>query len=256
MKTNIIGQPVPKTKLNTNHPLCRGLVGYWLFNEYGGNYAADSSGFSNQGILTNGPLFTNFGDKGRSIKFDGSNDYVVCTNNDQTRNFTGAFTLSAWIYVTGYDGTGFGQIIMKNTTNSNYYGLVVQNSTSSLYFQCNTFTQTANNTIAQNTWYHIVGYRDTLNQLRTVVNGVLLPNLASNSVSVTSTSDINIGRDPINGRYFNGYIQNVTIHNRQLTQNEILTLYRAPYSMFMGTKVFYERVNRLGFPYSSGYLLG
>lgn len=254
MKTNIIGQPTPKTKLNTSHSLCRGLVGYWLFNEYGGNYAEDSSGFSKPGVLTNGPLFTNFGHRGRSIKFDGSNDYVVCTNNDQTRNFTGAFTLSAWIYVMGFDGTGFGQIIMKNTTNSNYYGLVVQGTT--LYFQCNAFTQTAANTISLNTWYHVVGYRNTLNQLRTVVNGVLLANSGSNSTSVTSTSDINIGRDPINGRYFNGYIQNVTIHNRLLTENEILTLYRAPYLMFMGTKGLYQKTNRLGFPYSSGYLIG
>jgi len=73
-----------------------GLVGYWKFDEGGGNVANDNSGkmHNAQVYVYNASLanWTN-GKFGSALQFDGVNDYV-------TANFTlptSAFTITAWI---------------------------------------------------------------------------------------------------------------------------------------------------------------
>jgi len=44
-------KPMYGVLLNPYHPLARGLVGCWLFNEGGGNSVFDLSGYGNHGML-------------------------------------------------------------------------------------------------------------------------------------------------------------------------------------------------------------
>lgn len=53
------------------------LIGYWSLNEGNGLVAFDSSGNNNDGVLNNGPSWTN-GIVGDALSFDGVNDFVDC----------------------------------------------------------------------------------------------------------------------------------------------------------------------------------
>jgi|GEM_PF-1253406 len=60
-------KPPIGARLNPYHPLARGLVGSWLFNERGGLIARDSSGHGNHGTLVGGPTW----ERG-ALNFDGT----------------------------------------------------------------------------------------------------------------------------------------------------------------------------------------
>jgi hypothetical protein len=55
---------------------CSKAVGCWDFNEGTGTIAYDSSPYGNDGILTNGPVWTS-GKHGSALQFDGTNDYIL-----------------------------------------------------------------------------------------------------------------------------------------------------------------------------------
>jgi len=89
-------KPMYGVLLNPYHPLARGLVGCWLFNEGGGNTVFDQSGLGYHGTLGGGtaeyrPDWVS-GKMGPALDFDGS-DYVSIPN------FTLSFpaTLIIWV---------------------------------------------------------------------------------------------------------------------------------------------------------------
>ncbi len=87
--------PLP-VHINWEHPLSRGLVGCWLFNEGGGNIAFDLSGHVNHGTI-NGATWT--AEKlGSALSFDGTNDYVEVPDPDQELA-PDALTFAVWIKI-------------------------------------------------------------------------------------------------------------------------------------------------------------
>lgn len=91
-----ITKPKPRAIINPLHPLSRGLVGYWLFNEMSGSLANDISGNKNHGLITN--IIPNIqgsgwgGNKfGSSLQLNGTDNYVDCGYNkslDLTEDLT------------------------------------------------------------------------------------------------------------------------------------------------------------------------
>ena len=80
-----------------------GLVAAYAFNEASGATAADASGTGNNGVLTNGALFT-AGKTGNGVGLDGVNDYVNLGNRASLR-ITGSMTLSAWVKSNAFPST-------------------------------------------------------------------------------------------------------------------------------------------------------
>src|SRR5688572_24925545 len=74
-----------------------GLTGYWKFDEAAGTTASDSSGSSNAGTLVSGPAWTPSGKVNGALSLDGVDDYVSL----RSQSLPSAFTLSAWVNVTG-----------------------------------------------------------------------------------------------------------------------------------------------------------
>jgi hypothetical protein len=70
----------------------------------GSNTIFDLSGNGYDGTLTNGPTFSSA--NGGSIVFDGTNDFIVGTNNVGISG-TGARTLSTWVYPTDMINDGY-----------------------------------------------------------------------------------------------------------------------------------------------------
>lgn len=70
-----VGTKPPKgTQLNRANSRARGLVGYWLMNEGGGNTVYDLSGNGNHGTITNATWTT--GKYGSCLDFDGNGDDI------------------------------------------------------------------------------------------------------------------------------------------------------------------------------------
>src|SRR5207253_2828346 len=99
-----------------------GLVGWWKFNESGGN-AADSTGHGNTGTLNGDAAYTTGQNSTNAITPDGTGDYVEVANES---NFdferTDPFSWSAWIKLHAIDSGQFA-VISKGSPSGNQPGI-------------------------------------------------------------------------------------------------------------------------------------
>jgi len=201
---------------------------------------SDMSGNGNNGTLTNGPTFSSA--NGGAIVFDGTNDYVLCSNISSSINQN--ITISSWINFTIFDGIGFSiiQIPVEQPTVDLTYLYIYRNSfwdNGQLSFLC-TYIKT-DNTIAtrqhysstnyfkSNTWYNLVAMYDSTGRSKFYANGSLLVNTAPDAqfsrwVSVIGT--------PYFQYIINGLSSGLQIYNKALTDSEILQNYNAQKSRF------------------------
>lgn len=230
-------KPPYGTPLNRAHPLARGLVGCWLFNEGSGLIANDSSGMGNHGTLTNmsNTLTSGWvgGPNGGALAFDGVNDSVNCGNalND---------VLSDEITIIGTTKpttiTGNGAFIFKGSDNFytwlytvNLTEWVVNTSVGNGYVRVST-------SYLSTTKYQTRAFVYSRTQLRweQYQNGALLIPTASSLKWGTITKTASSLQFGIYGASnpLTGFISDVMIWNRALSAQEIAYLYSFPYCMF------------------------
>lgn len=230
-------KPFRGVQLNRTHPLAKGLVGCWLFNEMTGETVFDLSGNGNTGALENGVAWSS-SKFGGGLKFDGVDDYVetslsdIGTGNDP-------FTISLWVNQYFEDATGWDRIISKSDNADACEFAITQDSTNNNAIRIYTYSDadykyaiTPN--ITSGVWHHITGVFDG-SYLKIYKNGVLQdtsvqiytfnrePSKAIRFGTVTPTQELTC---------FNGSIDSVNIYNRALSAEEIAWLYREPYAMF------------------------
>ena len=230
-------KPPPGTQINWGHPLARGLVGCWLFNENGGLRAIDLAG-NNHGILTNGPLWVP-GRNGIALSFDGVDDEV--TFPSVPTSAISNVTVSMWVNLAsvslkgafikiGYPGTG---------SNGNGYAVGVGNSD---------FDTTGNNLIGLfenerwiNTgapigtgWRHITMVIDDFGTPSFYIGAVSKGTFSGGDARAPSSNTYIGGytSGTPDNRHFNGLIGEGWIWNRFLRPEEIQWLYTDPYAMF------------------------
>ena len=220
-----------------DHPLWRGLAGYWmpLPGLDGGARLYNLTGL-NHGTLTNMTAGTEWrgstapGHHG-DLLFDGSNDYVQldATPLSSASNWT----LAAWcrplvasarntcVMSMGSDTTGGFALMFggADSTNSTIYVLYA-------------FRAWINSgyTWTQNAWHHVVATRDT-STLTIYVNGVQVYSATDGAGPVTPGTDSRIGYQnntqgsPNGLRYFNGNLTGIGAWSRWFTANNALGLY-------------------------------
>jgi len=203
-----------------------GLVGSWHFSEGTGNRTADSSGYGNDGTLTNFSFNADSnwtsGVEGYGLKFDGSDDYVDC-GNDESLNITDEITIEAWVKISSLDK--YHMIATKAPSDSSSgYELEISN-TNKIRFLVGSYPDgdlIGNTILTTNTWYHIVGVYDETN-LIVYLNGVNDGNLTWTANPPSNNLNVYIGqRSDLNSNYdFNGTIDEVRIYNRALSAEEI-----------------------------------
>jgi hypothetical protein len=99
-------KPPLGSKIDFSHPLSKGIVGCWLFNEGMGDKVQDISGNGNTGTLTgfSHPAIVtsgwNPGKFGTGLKFDGSNDVVTLARSISLNPLSS--TLSIWFSLPTY----------------------------------------------------------------------------------------------------------------------------------------------------------
>lgn len=237
-------KPLLGTLINWAHPLSKGLIGCWLFNENSGDKVFDLSGNGNLGTFGAGASAPTWepGRIGPALDFDGG-DEIDCGSGSTLDNLTSAITVEAWVKP-GLTGS-WQTIVEKNwnvagqswileITNSNWFEFYVKTSDGLANAQWTTAVSTG-------VWYHIVGTFDGTN-VKLYVNGLL-----KESDNLTGTIGINsnpvyIGNKKNLDQFFTGSVGMLKIYNRTLNASEIWQLYIDPYCWLaqpMGAELMY-----------------
>ena len=214
-------------------------IAHWKLDEGSGTIAYDSAG-TNNGTLVNGPIWTT-GQINGALSFDGVNDYVdVGDPPDGSLDFGAgdSFTIAAWIKwnKTVYDQRD-ATIVHKVRTDSggyNHEGYSLKVWMGTLFFGFGDIggarTQIRGVTdVNDNTWYHVVGVRDTAtDKVYVYVDGGsdATPVTDTTTSTLANSNRFGIGRtQDYYQTYFGGIIDDVRVYNRALSAEEVRELY-------------------------------
>ena len=200
--------------------LRQGLVGAWCPSlGASGLSLIDRSGRGNHGTLTNMGGQDNWqaSGSGVALNFDGVNDYVATNVSLQ-----GAFTVSMWAN-RRTAGSGNERILWGNTADNDTY--IASILSTYVYVQSDTTgqgKQFLGLQFANNEWFHIAVKRDSGNGVRVYKNGF---ESTSGSQSVAGTFSLNaLGRYAVETFSWDGFIDDIRVYDRVLTQAEIRLL--------------------------------
>jgi len=247
--------------INRSHPLARGLVGAWPFEDGGGTVLRDVSGHGHDGTLTGTTAYVS-SPTGGAFDYQASQYHTAGANgvsgaqgslvirlDSDFAPTTGGYDEKAIFNVKGAGGTGdlifLG--IIRNTSPSLYglYAIYRYNSGTRVFLD-----QGAMLTAGQ--WYHVVYTWDSLGVFGTrfnlYIDGVLVDSsdasvgtFAKHADDVLYIGDYSTGVIPHDGR-----ISDVRVYDRPLSASEVLATYIAGndlYSPAVGTQErYYERV--------------
>ncbi len=226
-------------------------IGFWRFEEasWNGtpdevrNQLSDLHGVAAGGANTAATTPAIAGDPGtcRYANFDGVNDYVAITD-DPRLDLTNEFTVMAWIRPTAlYSSGGNSNLRSIFSRDSNFEFHI--NGSGQLYWWWQTIAGTtvttryinSTSTFSTNQWQHIT-LRYRAGEQRMFINGAAVNVRCSGSGTTTAScnytgtlrvnnEDIQIGWDFLNGRQWQGQIDEVRIFDVALSDSEIATLY-------------------------------
>jgi len=177
---------------------------------------------SNNGTLTNGPVFTQepklepFGGAG-AVEFDGTGDYLTAPDSSGLLSLPGSFTIELFTYFSTV--TSQVTFVCKTEDNSQFaWFLQYIASSGGIRFYPGTgggigTPITFAWTPSTGTWYHLALTRDASNNVRMFVDGVQIGNTSTNTDNLSSTGQITIGDniDVLGTQELNGYISNLRI---------------------------------------------
>ena len=216
---------------NMIHPLQRGCTGLWLFNEGTGNKVWDYSGNKNTCTLTN----CTWGNGG--AYYNGTSGYGMVPIGPGLDAGLNSFTVYCKFYalpgVTNYDMPIYKGASTQSTSG---YSLQLGTGVWAGYISdgVNLFSTIFCNEFAnQNVSICMVVNRKT-QKLVGYVNGILTTGAGTNisTCGSISNSNLNLRIGKASSYFFNGYIQQVRIYQRDLSPIEIAWLAREPYAGF------------------------
>lgn len=217
-----------------------GLLAYYPFN---GN-ANDESGNNHNGTVNGATLTTDrFGNTNSSYHFTGTTNDITLSNSQNLVN--GSFSVGAWCTIETLSPSGFdatligqynGQLVSERKWLFGYRSISTARGIS--YYLCDntgtiqTNSYTLNWAPQTSTWYHITWVFTSGNSIKTYINGVLHSNVSLTLINFNNTANTILTKigNGINDNSpanlpWNGKIDDVGIWNRELTQDEIISLY-------------------------------
>jgi len=234
-------KPRPGCKIDPTHPLSRGLVGCWLFNEGVGSRLTDYSGYGNHGILTNMNANDWVGSlHGCGLMFDGNNNYV----NIDSFFFNPNYRVSIHCYVfLNYQVGNSTTIVGKRRYFAGAYEefpLVLGAATDLIYCSLSRGDDYAadvsltTGSLDLNQW-HCISFTHTNNSHKLYLNGNLVASSSVDCVLSTTSQPWRIGASSelgggVNQTKFYGVISDIRIYDYELCSNEIKWLYSEPYA--------------------------
>jgi chitodextrinase len=201
-----------------------GLVASYSFDEGTGGIAADSSGFGNSGMLTNGPTWDPGGKYGGGLQFDGINDLVTVADS-ASLDLTNGMTLEAWVKPTQVAGS-WRTVLLKEAPSSLSYALYGNDNANHYggYVRIGGGESSAlsSGALATGSWTYLSAAYDS-NNIQLYANGTLVRSVPVSGALNTSTGTLDIGGNNIWSEWFAGTIDEVRVYNRALSAPEIQT---------------------------------
>jgi len=224
--------------INHSHPLARGLVGCWAFNEGTGNRVNDLARQDNAGTIT-GALWTP-GEDGWALDFDGSNDHITVPAR-ASLSFPNNVPMSI---VMSVKRDGSGSLLDKYDVPDTEYVLGL--SSTAIYFWI--YDKVEAEYIGRRApifgtdkYYHLASVYDggtTCSAVKIYVDTAQTDNQNFKSVGTFITmretsQELAIGRANSGLQAdFDGKIGSVMMWKRALSAEEIVWLRREPHAMF------------------------
>jgi len=226
-------KPMLGLQVNKGHQL-GDPAGAWFFNEGSGNKVSDLSGNGHTGTFVNS-TYWGAGRYGVATKYNQANSDYISIGTDLFK-YTGGFTITANVYLTSEAGGNFPCIIENTDNNGNNGWMLVWNTAANTFrFYCHNgvdwdYAESA--TVSLNTQYCVTGVHRPSGSIEIYVNGLV--GSGDTTTLNYGTTNCNIGVYAPSGTpsYWDGTIDNVMIHSRDLTASEIALLYREPFCMF------------------------
>ena len=216
-----------------------GPIAHWKLDDGTGLTAVDSEG-GHDGALLNGPAWV-AGQIGDALQFDGSNDYVDLTSDEELDDvFDGGATVMAWIEPSSWGGNGYARIFDKSSSPSatnDGWAIRVNKDNGGLNFGQG-FTsgrgwwKFAESSINFDTWQHIAVTYDassTANDPVVYLDGspISVTRVDTPSGSIRSDAAINLrlGNHATGTSWsFDGGIDDARIYDRLLSDAEIAAI--------------------------------
>ena len=224
-------KPIRGSRIDTGHPLARGLVAAYLFNEGTGDLLWDYAG-GHRGTLVGGPTWC-VGEMGAELGFDGGSDYVTLGQAGLPIGSRDAFTAVTWFRVeSGKTGTltacGKNSSAGRHHHSFAWIGGIVQGYVGGVAF--------AGTVVVDDGDWHCHALVSDGTAFASYIDGVLDAS-GSTGAGAPSGIDMLIGarRDGDNtdiATLFEGDIASVLIYSRALSAAEVRSLYERPYQMF------------------------
>lgn len=199
-----------------------GLVAAYGFEESSGTQVIDASGYGNHGTISNATRVTttNFGNV---LSVSGSNNSWVTVPDSASLDLSAGVTLEAWVYPTA-SMSGWDTVVIKEQTGGLAYALSANTDSKQPNSTVNVGGAdrqlTAGSYLAASRWTHLAATYNGSTQ-RLYVNGVQVGSRTQNGAITLSSGALRIGGNSIWGSYFRGYIDEVRVYNRELSQAEI-----------------------------------
>ena len=210
------------------------LEAFWKLDESSGRVAEDSSGKQLHGRFNKEPNRAS-GVAGRAVWFDGAHDSIDFGHSSPLR-LAGSMTISAWIKSTSYpvDDAAIVSSHNSSTTVAGYQlDTTVDRGPRTIGFkianECGQLTARYGATpLVAGSWYHVAGVYDADRRTMDVYlngqpdNGFLLGSVAG--AQHASRFHVYVGRrSDLTGFEFAGFIDEVRIYSRALTNAEIVS---------------------------------
>lgn len=228
-------------RINPQHPLSHGLIGWWLFNE-SGTRVSDASGLQHHGTLVNstGEASRIGSIHGGGLLLDGTNDHVMVPFKE-TQNAS-QVTIAMWIKPTNF--LAFGSLLEQGSSLSAGYGVFINtNGQFGHFFEVTDGTANqsggATTALVEETWSHVaITYNGVISGDIIYINGLAhtptgVSGLTRNNAGglvVASSSNLYFGSRSGTTLPFNGAYDDIRIYNRVLSQDEITQLMSDPYA--------------------------
>jgi hypothetical protein len=226
-----------ETTLDYSSLQTNGLIGFWMFNEEDSWHQnettiIDLSAFSNNGIAY-GSIQENRGiNEGPCAFFDGTDDYILINNSPSLE--PEQLTVELWAKATQQNGS-FSYLLSKGSSYCDWSSYAMYTDTNGgICFYIHGVDQVVKSpnpgpSIWDGQWHHIVGTYDH-ETIRLYIDGQEYQQGTDGNVNISY--NLTTGNNLIIGNYigsctlpFSGYIDNVLIWNRALTDDEVYQHY-------------------------------
>lgn len=220
----------PLTVIMESISLTDGLVAYYPFDGNVNDYSGNENNATNYGARLTADRFGNLNS---AYEFNGVNDYMRIDHTEDLNfdSYLNSYTLSLWVKGNS-ENVETSRLIVKwndllGTPYPFFIGAMPTDCITRIYDTENTNTGTDCGNIWDESWQHIILVVDADNGfMDSYINNIII---GSSSISYFGSTaneiDIFIGGTPIVDRYFNGYIDDIRLYNKALTEDEIQALY-------------------------------